>query len=96
LEGRFRVVCKLGSGGFGEIYKVQKKKSGDFYAAKIEKAEKHQKNPMVFWESRLIHRLKEGGCVPLLHYFGTDKTDAGKAYHVMIMDLLGPSLEDLF
>ena len=68
---------------------------------------------MVFWESRLIHRLKEGGksviliwkftyicvysgCVPLLHYFGTDKTDAGKAYHVMIMDLLGPSLEDLF
>jgi casein kinase 1 len=30
----------LGSGAFGDIYKVQKIKTGEFYAAKIEKATK--------------------------------------------------------
>jgi len=34
-------VKKLGSGAFGEIFKVEKKKTGEFYAAKIEKAVKH-------------------------------------------------------
>lgn len=45
LEGRFKIIRKLGSGAFGEIYKgihlllnfcsVEKKKTGEFYAAKI-------------------------------------------------------------
>jgi serine/threonine protein kinase len=35
LEGRFVVQKKLGSGAFGEIYKVEKKKTKQFYAAKI-------------------------------------------------------------
>ena len=35
LDGRFKIVKKLGSGAFGEIFKVEKKKSGEMYAAKI-------------------------------------------------------------
>jgi len=35
LEQRFKVVKKLGSGAFGEIYKVEKKKTGEMFAAKI-------------------------------------------------------------
>ena len=35
LEGRFKIMKKLGSGAFGDIYKVEKKKSGEVYAAKI-------------------------------------------------------------
>jgi serine/threonine protein kinase len=41
LDGRFKIMKKLGSGAFGEIFKVEKKKSGEFYAAKIEKATKN-------------------------------------------------------
>jgi len=38
---------------------VEKKKTGEMFAAKIEKATKGQKNPMLFWESKLIHKLKK-------------------------------------
>ena len=35
LDGRFKIQKKLGSGAFGEIYKVEKKKTGESFAAKI-------------------------------------------------------------
>ena len=34
--------------------------------------------------------------MPNLHFVGDEKTDDNKTYHVMVMDLLGKSLEDLF
>jgi hypothetical protein len=34
--------------------------------------------------------------VPNLHFVGDEKTEDGKCFHVMVMDLLGKSLEDLF
>lgn len=60
---------------------------------------------MLFWEGKLIHKLRGKSkylvtyCkahVPHLHFVGDEKTEDGKQYHVMVMDLLGPSLEDLF
>lgn len=51
---------------------------------------------MLFWESKLIHKLRGKTFVPFLHFVGDEKTDDGKMYHVMVMDLLGKSLEDLF
>ena len=63
---------------------------------------------MLFWESKLIHKMKKSRkcqsrvssmvveCVPLLHYIGTDNSVKNLQFHVMVMDLLGPSLEDLF
>jgi len=33
--------------------------------------------------------------VPNLHFVGDHKTEDGKTFHVMVMDLLGKSLEDL-
>ena len=55
-----------------------------------------QKHIMLFWESKLIHKLRGKTFVPFLHFVGDEKTDDGKMYHVMVMDLLGKSLEDLF
>ena len=41
LEGRYKILKVLGSGAFGEIYRVEKKKTGEILAAKIEKASKY-------------------------------------------------------
>ena len=51
---------------------------------------------MLFWESKLIHNMRGHTYVPFLHFVGDEKTDDGKLFHVMVMDLLGKSLEDLF
>jgi len=51
---------------------------------------------MLFWESKLIHKMRGKTNVPLLHFVGDEKTEDGKMYHIMIMDMLGKSLEDLF
>ena len=66
------------------------------YAAKIERAVKNQKHVMLFWESKMIHKLRGKTYVPQLYYIGTDKTNEKNQFHVMVMDMLGPSLEDLF
>ena len=50
---------------------------------------------MLHWESKLIQKLRLKTAVPKLHFVGTEKTDNGKIYLVMVMDLLGKSLEDL-
>ena len=51
---------------------------------------------MLFWESKLIHKLRGKTGVPNLYFVGDEKTEEGKEFHVMVMDLLGKSLEDLF
>ena len=96
LDKRYKVIKKLGGGAFGDIYKVEKRKTGDFLAAKVEKAVKNAKHIMLFWESKLIHKLRGKTAVPNLHFVGDEKTEDGKMFHVMVMDLLGKSLEDLF
>jgi hypothetical protein len=55
-----------------------------------------QRHIMLFWESKLIHKMRGKTFVPFLHFVGDEKTDDGKMFHVMVMDLLGKSLEDLF
>ena len=64
LEGRFRVVKKLGTGSYGEIYKVEKKDDGSIYAAKIERAVKNTKHVMLFYESKLMHKMRGKTSIP--------------------------------
>ena len=44
----------------------------------------------------LTHCLCTVACVPGLYYIGTDSSTPNQHFHVMVMDLLGPSIEDLF
>ena len=83
-EGRYRIVKLLGSGSFGDIfYSVEKVKDGTFYMAKVERAKQNAKHIMLFWESKLMHKMKGKTFCPQVHYIGTDES---KTFHVMIMD----------
>ena len=53
---------------------MEKRKTGDFLAAKVEKAVKNAKHIMLFWESKLIHKLRGKTAVPNLHFVGDEKT----------------------
>jgi len=41
---------------------------------------------MLFWESKLIHKLRGKTHVPALYYIGTDNSVEGKSFNVMVMD----------
>lgn len=63
-EGRFKVINRLDKGAFGEIYKVEKRKTGETFVAKVEKAVPKQSHVMLFWESKLMHKLRAKTYVP--------------------------------
>jgi serine/threonine protein kinase len=80
---------KLGSGAFGEIYYGTNSKIGSEVAIKLEPIK--SKNPQLLYESKLYLSVTGGVGIPNIHWCGTQGN-----YNIMIIDLLGPSLEDLF
>jgi len=86
---KFRLGRKLGSGAFGDCYLGTNILSGENAAIKLEPLE--SKHRQLLYEAK-IYKLLEGGVgIPRIHWFGLEGD-----YSVMIIDLLGPSLEDLF
>ena len=41
LDKRYKIIKKLVNGASGDVYKFEKKKTGDFLVAKVEKAVKN-------------------------------------------------------
>ncbi|CAJ1399981.1 unnamed protein product [Effrenium voratum] len=80
---------KLGSGSFGEIYFAVDSQTGKELAVKLERVD--SKHPMLLYEAKLLKHL-EGAPGFASVYFSDTQGD----FNLMVMDLLGPSLEDLF
>mmetsp|Transcript_46869 Transcript_46869/g.73117 ORF Transcript_46869/g.73117 Transcript_46869/m.73117 type:complete len:312 (+) Transcript_46869:15-950(+) len=89
VGGKFRLGRKIGSGSFGDIYIGTNVQSGDEVAIKLESIK--SKHPQLLYESKLYKILAGGVGVPNVHWYGVEGD-----YNVMVIDLLGPSLEDLF
>ncbi|TQE07798.1 hypothetical protein C1H46_006557 [Malus baccata] len=89
VGGRFRLGRKIGSGSFGEIYLGTNIQTNEEVAIKLENVK--TKHPQLLYESKLYKILQGGTGVPNVRWFGTEGD-----YNVLVMDLLGPSLEDLF
>ena len=87
---KYCLVKKIGSGSFGDVYLGVNKLSGEEVAVKLEPQK--SKHPQLYFESKLYKILQGGVGVPNLRWYGPH--EAG--YNVMVCDLLGPNLEDLF
>lgn len=89
IGGKFKLGRKIGSGSFGELYLGVNVQSGEEVAVKLESVK--TKHPQLHYESKLYMLLQGGTGIPHLRWFGVEGD-----YNVMVIDLLGPSLEDLF
>ncbi|XP_020208081.1 casein kinase 1-like protein 3 isoform X3 [Cajanus cajan] len=89
LGGKYKIGKKIGSGSFGEIYIGAHIETSELVAIKMESRKTNQ--PQLLYESKLYSMLQGGSGIPRMKWCGTDGDN-----NVLIIELLGPSLEDLF
>ncbi|KAJ3040051.1 serine/threonine protein kinase [Rhizophlyctis rosea] len=89
VQNKYRIGRKIGSGSFGDIYIGTNIINGEEVAIKLEKI--NAPLPQLLHEAKVYESLKGGVGVPSVRWYGTEGE-----YNCMVMDLLGPSLEDLF
>jgi serine/threonine protein kinase len=89
VGGRYRLGRKIGNGSFGEIYLGVNIQTNEEVAIKLENV--RSPHPQLLYESKLYRILQGGVGIPNIHWYGVEGE-----YNVMVLDLLGPSLEDLF
>jgi casein kinase 1 len=89
VGGRYRLGRKIGSGSFGDIYLGINITTGEEVAVKLES--RRCRHPQLAYEYRIYRLLRYKTGIPRVHWFGREGD-----FNVLVMDLLGPSLEDLF
>lgn len=85
-----RVLNKINGGAFGEIHLGELLSTGEKVAVKLEL--QHSPHPQLMSEGNIYRHLADGPGIPTVHWFGLHEP----LYNVLVMDLLGPSLQNLF
>lgn len=89
VGNKYRIGRKIGSGSFGEIYYGTNVQTNEEVAIKLECVK--TKHPQLHLESKFYKLLQGGIGIPAIKWCGAEGD-----FNVMVMELLGPSLEDLF
>ena len=89
LQAAAMSLCCVLTLFLGDIYLGINIISGEEVAIKLESVK--AKHPQLEYESKVYKTLAGGVGVPFVRWFGTECD-----YNAMVLDLLGPSLEDLF
>ncbi|KAG6416332.1 hypothetical protein SASPL_123760 [Salvia splendens] len=89
VGGKFKLGRKIGSGSFGDIFLATHVDTFEIVAVKIENNK--TKHPQLLYEAKLYSILQGGSGIPGIKWSGVNGDD-----NVLVLDLLGPSLEDLF
>lgn len=90
---KYRLGRKIGSGSFGDIYLGTNVTTGEEVAMKLESTK--SKHPQLVYEAKLYKILQGAVGIPYIRWYGVETFPQG-SYNVLVMDLLGYSLEDLF
>jgi len=86
---KYRLGKKIGSVSFGDIYWGMDITNGEEVAIKLESVK--SRHPQLLREMKIYKSLHDTVGVPSAKWFGVEGE-----YNVLVMDLLGKSLEDLF
>ncbi|KAG2748623.1 casein kinase I isoform delta [Suillus brevipes Sb2] len=89
IDGRFRLGDVLGSGSYAVVYRARNIIKDDVVAVKLEPI--IDGSSSVQREYHILKQLEGGVGIPHTLWFGREST-----YHALVLDLLGPSLHDLF
>lgn len=89
VGSHYRLRRRIGAGSFGEIYSAENTRSHRRVAVKLESV--RTRVPQLSYESKLYAIFSGGTGIPRLHWYGTEDS-----HNIMVIDLLGKSLEDLF
>jgi serine/threonine protein kinase len=89
IGGKYRLGRKVGNGSFGEIYSGLNVLTNEEVAVKLEPVS--SKHPQLDFEAKLLTMVAGGPGIPKVHWYGVEGS-----FNVMVMEMLGPSLEDLF
>lgn len=95
VGGKWRLGRRIGAGSFGDIYMGISVSTNEEVAVKLESIK--TKHPQLIYESKIYRYLNISPNghpvvgIPKVRWFGHEGE-----YNVMTIDLLGPSLEDLF
>lgn len=89
INGRYRLQERLPSGPSHEIYFARDIVSEETIVVKLEPVE--GEDHTLEHESLVYDKLNRGTGIPLVHWVGRDY-----GFNVMVIECLGPSLQDLF
>ena len=92
VGGDYKLVEKIGSGHFGVVFKAIHVSKAHEVAVKLEPIRKGRNFSMLRNEYNAYQKFStEERIVPNVYWFGSEK-----GYNILIMELLGRSLEDIF
>ena len=89
VAGRFKLMTRIGTGSFCDIYQGVNVHSAVEVAIKFEDTK--SKYPQLLYEAKILQNLQGGTCIPTLHWCGPENE-----FNVLVIDLLGPNIEELF
>jgi casein kinase 1 alpha len=89
VASKYQLCRKIGSGSFGDIYLGVNNENGKEVAIKMEPIS--ARHPQLAMEAKVYKLFLGSQGLPSIKYFGQEGE-----HRVLVMDLLGPSLEDLF
>lgn len=88
IANTYKLTRRIGQGAFGEIYLALNFKTNLEYAVKLEPITAQY--PQVYYEAKIYNYFGGEVGIPKVYFSGSEGE-----YNVMVMDLLGLSLEDL-